>query len=180
MTQQPKRLFIAALLAATGAVAIAQTPPPAAPATGEAAAQRHAAPGERHARKDPAQRQQRMAEHHARRMADLKDQLKISPAQEGAWAAYADALQPAPLSQGPRMGRAEFGQLTTPQRIDHLQQRAAERQAHLQQRGEAVKAFYAQLTPEQQKLYDERALRGGRHGHRGHHRHGPQGGHGPR
>ena len=43
-----------------------------------------------------------------------------------------------------------------------------------QQRGEAVKAFYAQLTPEQQKVFDERGMRHGkgegRHGgHRGGH-----------
>ena len=46
MTYAPKRLFIATLLAATGALAIAQTPAPTPPAAGEFATQR-AAPGER-------------------------------------------------------------------------------------------------------------------------------------
>ncbi|NZA01984.1 hypothetical protein H0I39_09865 [Ottowia beijingensis] len=38
MAQTPKRLFIAAVLAATGAFAVAQTPAPATPAAGETTA----------------------------------------------------------------------------------------------------------------------------------------------
>jgi Spy/CpxP family protein refolding chaperone len=117
-------------------------------------------------------------------MADLKAQLKITPAQEGAWTAYTAAMQPPANAQrrGPRMDRAEFAKLTTPQRIDRMEQFAAERQAQMKQRGDAVKAFYAQLTPEQQKVYDERAMRGGRgEGQRGGGRHGHHGmGPGPR
>ena len=175
MTQHPKRLFLAGLLAASlGSVAIAQNAPQAAaaqPAAGEASGR---------ARMDPAQRQQRMAEHHAKRQAELKAQLKLTPAQEGAWNQYTAAMQPP--AKGPRMDRAEFDKLTTPQRIDRMQQRSAERQAQMKQRGDAVKAFYAQLTPEQQKVYDERAMRGGRgEGQRGGGRHGHHGmGPGPR
>ena len=170
MSSHPKRLFIAAVLAATGAIAVAQAPAPVAPAAGDSATQQRAAPGERRERMDPAQRQQRMAERHARRMNELKAQLKLNPAQEGAWNQYTAAMQPP--ANGPRMDRAEFDKLTTPQRIDLMQQRSAERQAQMKQRGDAVKAFYAQLTPEQQKVYDERAMRGGRgDGHRGRHGH---------
>lgn len=170
MSSHPKRLFIAAVLAATGAIAVAQAPAPVAPAAGDSATQQRAAPGERRERMDPAQRQQRMAEHHAKRQAELKAQLKLTPAQEGAWNQYTSAMQPP--AKGPRMDRAEFDKLTTPQRIDRMQQRSAERQAQMKQRGDAVKAFYAQLTPEQQKVYDERAMRGGRgDGHRGRHGH---------
>ncbi|QTD45465.1 Spy/CpxP family protein refolding chaperone [Ottowia testudinis] len=174
MTQQPKRLFIIATLATLGAVAMAQTPPPAghAPAAGEASATRPA-PGDRRGRMDPAQMQQRMAERHAQRMADLKAQLKLNPSQEGAWNTYSAAMQPPANLQRQRMARAEFAKLTAPQRIDHMQQRGAERQAQMKQRGDAVKAFYAQLTPEQQKVYDERAMRGGPgEGKRGGGRHG--------
>ena len=175
MTQHPKRLFLAGLLAASlGSVAIAQNAPQATaaqPAAGEAST---------HARMDPAQRQQRMAEHHAKRQAELKAQLKLTPAQEVAWNQYTAAMQPP--AKGPRMDRAEFDKLTTPQRIDRMQQRSAERQAQMKQRGDAVKTFYAQLTPEQQKVYDERAMRGGRgEGQRGGGRHGHHGmGPGPR
>ena len=170
MTRTPKNLLIAAVLAATGAFAVAQAPAPAAPAAGEASSV------QQRGRMDPAQfqqrmeqRQQRMQERRTQRMADLKAQLKITPAQEGAWTAYTAAMQPP--AKGPRMDRAEFDKLTTPQRIDRMQQRSAERQAQMKQRGDAVKAFYAQLTPEQQKLYDDRAMRGGKgkRGGPGHH-----------
>ena len=174
MTRTPKNLLIAAVLAATGAFAVAQAPAPAAPAAGEASSV------QQRGRMDPAQfqqrmeqRQQRMQERRTQRMADLKAQLKITPAQEGAWTAYTAAMQPPANAQrrGPRMDRAEFNKLTTPQRIDRMEQFAAERQAQMKQRGEAVKAFYAQLTPEQQKLYDDRAMRGGKgkRGGPGHH-----------
>ena len=182
MSSHPKRLFIAAVLASTGAIAVAQAPAPVAPAAGDSATQQRAAPGERRERMDPAQRQQRMAERHARRMNELKAQLKLNPAQEPAWASYSAAMQPPAQLQRPRTDRSEFAALTTPQRIDRMQQRSAERQAQMKQRGDAVKAFYAQLTPEQQKVYDERAMRGGRgEGQRGGGRHGHHGmGPGPR
>ena len=64
--------------------------------------------------------------------------------------------------RGPMMDRAQMAQLTTPQRLDLMDKRMAERQAHMKQRSDAVKTFYAQLTPEQQKTFDSRPMRGGR------------------
>lgn len=75
-------------------------------------------------------------------------------------------MQP-PAQRPPRMDRAQMAQLTTPQRIDRMQAMQAERQQFMTQRMDAIKAFYAQLTPEQQKVYDQQAMRhgkGGRHG----------------
>lgn len=165
----PKRLFIAAVLTATGAIAVAQSPVTLAQAGPAAAEQsQRAMPGERRARMDPAERQQRMAERHEQRMADLKAALNITPEQEAAWAEYSAAMQPPADMQRPRMDPDEFSQLSTPERIDRMQEMAAERQTRMQQRGDAVKAFYGHLTPEQQKLYDERAFRGGKgYGRRG-------------
>ena len=179
-TATPRRLFITAVLAATGAVAMAQTPAPTAAPGQPAAGEQRSAPGQRGQRMDPAQRQQRMTERHAQRMAELKAQLKITAAQEGAWNTYAAAMQPpAGMKRGPRMDRAEFDKLTTPQRIDRMQALRSERMAQMNQRADATKAFYAQLTPEQQKTFDQRALRGGRDGHRGGPgRHGHEGGRG--
>ena len=72
MTRTPKNLLIAAVLAATGAFAVAQAPAPAAPAAGEASSV------QQRGRMDPAQfqqrmeqRQQRMQERRTQRMADL-------------------------------------------------------------------------------------------------------------
>ena len=106
-----------------------------------------------------AQRQQWRAERHAKRMADLKAQLRLTAAQEGAWTQFTQAMQPPARAGGPGMGmgmnRAEFDKLTTPQRIDRMQQMADQRHTEMKQRGDAVKAFYAQLTPEQQKTFDQ-------------------------
>jgi Spy/CpxP family protein refolding chaperone len=130
------RLSLAAVIAATSTLALAQP-----------------MQGRQHA--DPAAMQQRMAARYEQHMANLKALLKITPEQEAAWKDFTASMQPT----GPqaRMSRAEIGQLTAPERAELMQQRAAVRDARMQQRGEAVKAFYAQLTPEQQKAFDQHA-----------------------
>ena len=191
----PKQLLLASLLAATGVIATAQTTAPAAPtapaattapAAGEASAQRpRGERGERRGPRDPAEFQKRMAERHAKHQAELKTALKLTPAQEGAWTSFTSATQPPAAGQRPRGDREEFKKLTTPQRIDLMEKRSAERQAHMKQRGDAVKAFYAQLTPAQQKVFDERGLRHsgdgkGKGDQRNPRGHGHHGGPGPR
>ena len=151
-----KHLLLAAVLAAASTLTLAQTPPPPAPAPAGAQA-------------DPGARQQRWAERRAKHLDQLKAALKLSPAQEGAWSTYTAAMQP-PAQRPPRMDRAQMAQLTTPQRIDRMQAMQAERQQFMTQRMDAIKAFYAQLTPEQQKVYDQQSMR---HEPRGRHGGGP-------
>lgn len=173
MTFAPKQVLIATLLATTAAMAGAQTPAPmpapvqptaAAPLAGEAGAH-----GERRGPRDPAEFQKHRAERHAKHQAELKAALKITPAQEGAWTRFTAAMQPPAAGQRQRMDREAFKNLNTPQRIDLMEKTSAERQARMKQRGDAVKTFYAQLSPEQQKIFDERGLfhRGGGHGGHG-------------
>jgi hypothetical protein len=57
--------------------------------------------------------------------------------------------------------------LSTPQRLDRMQARSAERQARLAQRAEAIKRFYAQLTPAQQRAFDALPMGRGGMGGRG-------------
>ncbi|MDR1967979.1 MAG: Spy/CpxP family protein refolding chaperone [Burkholderiaceae bacterium] len=144
------------MIAATGTLALAQSGP--APAASAPAAKQH-----RHT--NPAVMQQRMAARHEKHMTNLKTLLKLTSEQETAWTNFTAAMQP-PGPQA-RENRAEAEQLTTPERIDLMQNRAAERQARMQQRGDAVKAFYAQLTPEQQKTFDQ-------HTQKKHDRQGPR------
>ena len=158
----PRHLLLATLLAAASTWSLAQTAP-ATPAPASPAATAQATPADGNARA------QRWAERRAKHMDQLKAQLKLSAAQEGAWSTYTAALQPP--AHGPRMDRDAMAQLTTPQRIDRMQAMQAERQQHMSQRADAIKAFYAQLTPEQQKVYDQQTLRRD-HGKR------MQGGHG--
>ena len=166
-------LLGSAALASSGAFAQA----PAAPSAPTAAMAQAdtAAPAAQHRRMDPAQRMERMHEHRAKRLAALKDKLGLSAAQEGAWTAFATASQPPAGAHPQRMDRAEFAKLTTPERLERMQARQAERSAMFARRADATKAFYAALTPEQQKTFDaETAHFGphfGPHFHRGHEGH---------
>ena len=144
MKQFPKQLLVASLLACLGMAATAQT----------ATDPTH----DRMTQRDPA----RMQMVQAKRLAELKEKLHISPAQESAWASFTAAM---PTHRMERPNRAEFEQLTTPQRIDKMQAMQTERLAATEQRGQAVKAFYATLSAEQQKTFDAAHARMGRHGH---------------
>ena len=97
---------------------------------------------------------------------------QTQPGAGGAWNQFSAAMQPP--APDARSSRADFARLSTPERIDLMQKRADRRHARMKQRGDATKAFYAQLTPEQQKSFDSRAQRAGRgegwHGGHGEHR----------
>jgi periplasmic protein CpxP/Spy len=159
-----KHLVAAGLLASLGLAATAQTPPPA-PA-GAPGAPHHQRDGK--GRFDPAKMQERMA----KRQAELKQKLALTPAQEPAWTSFTNAMRPS--APPARPDREAIAKLPTPERIDHLRTVRNQRIAEMDRRGEATKAFYAQLTPEQKKVFDENAFKRGRHGHGGHHgpRHG--------
>lgn len=166
MKQHRRHFVLAAMLAAAGATGAATLAHAASPESGSAAPSTLQ-------QKDPTQWRQRMVERHARRMDELKGKLQLSEAQQGAWSEFSSAMQPPTAEQRQRLDRAEFEKLTTPERIDRMQQRAEERQARMKQRGDAVKRFYGQLTAEQQKTFDAQYMRYGRRGmHRGH---GPRG-----
>jgi protein CpxP len=163
-------------LALAGAIALAATagvgasfaqPAPAAP------------PAEGHGKQrlDPAQ----MAERHAER---LRAVLQLRPEQEPALRALIAALQPDPAKmERMRAERGQRQQMTTPQRLDRMQARMAERQAAFARKADAIRRFYGQLTPAQQRAFDAMPMMmgHGRHGGgmRGHGGHGPDGHGGP-
>jgi protein CpxP len=158
--------------AALAGAALAQAPGtgPAPTGPGQAQGERHHA----HGAKDS----EREAKGFERRMAELKSQLQLTPAQEGAWTKFADAMRPATPAQRP--DHNAMMKLPTPERIDQMRALHQQHTAQMDQRGEAAKTFYATLTPEQKKRFDDQtarmmARRGGmggdhdHHGHRGHH-----------
>ena len=164
-------LVLAALLATAGTSAMAQAAP-AAPMADPAAAGTYAGMhGDRMmGHRDPAKMQAWMA----KRQAELKAKLKITPAQEGAWTAFTAAMQPPVHDANARQAqRAEMEKLSTPERIDKMRvlrtQRMAEMSAAMDQRGEATKAFYAALSPEQQKTFDAEHRKFGQRDGRGRH-----------
>lgn len=161
MKRATHRLLVAGLLAGLTGLAAAQGAP--APAAGN--------PPHAGQRMDPAQWHARMAQHHAKHQAELKQKLQLAPNQEAAWASFANATQP-PQTPPPRPDRAAFEKLTTPERIDKMRALRTERQAAMDRRADATKAFYATLTPEQKKVFDTETLRQHGHGPHGHGEHG--------
>lgn len=173
-------LLASATFASSGAFAqapLTAPPPPAAEAQPGAQAPAKAQPK----RADRADRFERMQAHRAQRLAAMKEKLKLSPTQESAWNNFTAAQQPPARPAGqPGADRAEFAKLTTPQRLDRMQARQAERSAMFAKRADATRSFYAALTPEQQKTFDAEAMphfgprgQGGPDGHPGGHHHRP-------
>jgi hypothetical protein len=173
-----KPLLLAGVLATAGFAAFSQ-----APAMGEHAGMMGAG-GMMHegmghpgmGKMDPAKMQVRME----KRQAALKAALKLTPAQEGAWTTFTAALKPPADMMGKRADHAEIAKLPTPERIDKMKalhaQHVADMNAAMDKRGEATKAFYATLTPEQQKVFDTNTMR--QHGPAGR-MGGPRDGKGP-
>jgi periplasmic protein CpxP/Spy len=162
-------ISLAAALALAAGASFAQ------PASTPPAAGAHA--GHMMQRPDPAQ----MAERHAQH---LRDALQLRPDQEPALRALVASMGPPPGGME-RMGKDHDAMqgLTTPQRLDRMQARMAEHQQRFQAHIEAMKRFYAQLTPAQQKAFDAMPMMGmrehGMHGGMGHMggRHGTPGRH---
>lgn len=139
-----KHLVTCALLAGIGAAAIAQQAPATAPAAGP---QAH---GQRH---DPAKK----AERRAKRLADLKQKLQVTQQQEPAWSSFATAMQPPANVQRP--DREAITRMATPDRIDHMRALRERRNAEMDRRADATKAFYGQLSAEQRKTFDAESAR---------------------
>lgn len=162
-----KPLLLASLMAGAAFSALAQTPP-AGPTAGHMGG-----PGEhrgmmRHGPMDPAKMQAMVAQ----RQAALKEKLKITASQEGAWTSFTSTMQPPTDMHKRRMEmRAEMDKLTTPERIDRMRALRSQRDAEMDRRADATKTFYAALSPEQQKVFDAQRMHGG---------HGPGQGHGRR
>lgn len=132
-------LVVSALLASFSGLVLAQATPTA-PTEGPRAERRasmHAAMGERH----------------AKHLAELQGKLNLEPAQENAWRAFAQSMQ-APVKPMAHPDHQAMQKLTTPERIDQMQAHRASRDAEMQKRAEATKAFYATLQPAQKKTFD--------------------------
>jgi protein CpxP len=97
------------------------------------------------------------AERHTQHLTELKSKLNLQAAQEPAWNTFTQSMQhPARMA---RPDRATFEQITTPERLDQMQALKAQRDAHMQQRAEATKAFYATLNTDQKQVFDKETAR---------------------
>jgi hypothetical protein len=101
----------------------------------------------------------------------LQAVLNLRPDQEAAFQAFQAAMTPPPREHHDHMDQAAAA-MTTPQRLDRMADRMARREAEFRRRAEAIKSFYAALSPEQQRAFDAMPMmQGGDHG-MGHGRHG--------
>jgi hypothetical protein len=92
-------------------------------------------------------------------LASLHASLRITAAQESAWRAFVAASGPDAQQQArERAAQAMLPSLTAPQRVD-LGLAAMEADlASFRERGAALKAFYASLTPDQRTTFDRETL----------------------
>lgn len=110
----------------------------------------------------------RMHEHAEAQARMLHDVLNIRPDQEDAFQAMMATMTPPDAHGGMDMhdDRDSSTPMTTPQRLDEMAARMAERQAQFQRHADAVRRFYGVLSPGQQRAFD--ALQGmmmmGHHG----------------
>jgi protein CpxP len=156
-----KRALMAALIAGSGLMAASSYAMPAEdPGSNGGCAMKHGQKA--HAKQGG---------HRARHLSELKGKLKLEPGQEAAWNAFSHAGQPGMRHMGGdrKAQRGEFAKLNTPQRLDKMLAMSDARRAKMLERTQATKAFYAQLSPAQQSVFDAEAMPNRHWGHR-HHR----------
>ena len=106
--------------------------------------------------------QERIAKHEAK----LHDKLKLTASQEPAWKTFTASIMPGPMPA--HMDRAAIARMTAPERLEKWIAFSKERIGKQEARLASLKTFYAVLTPEQRKVFDD-SVPGGQHGpHRGH------------
>ena len=113
----------------------------------------------------------RMAAMHAKHQARLHDKLKLSAAQEAAWKTFTEKTKHDFARR--RAAHEELATLPTPARMDGMLALMKEAEGRMAEHAAAVKEFYAQLEPQQQKIFDDHAKawfarsHGMRHAHHG-------------
>lgn len=130
-----------------------------------ALAQENPEPAKPHAAKMHEKMQEKMAQHHAM----LHEKLKLTKEQEPAWATFGASMKPG--ERGARMDRTALKAMSAPERMETRIARSKEHISRQETRLASLKTFYAVLTPEQQKVFNDN-VQGGEHGpKRGHKMH---------
>lgn len=103
--------------------------------------------------------QQNMHARMEKHRAQLHDKLKLSAAQEPAWKSFTEAVMPSmsAMHHAPRSAQDKkaMESMTSPERMEKKLAHAKERLERMQKKLDALKTFYAVLSPEQQKTFDE-------------------------
>jgi hypothetical protein len=92
----------------------------------------------------------------------LHTALHLSAAQEPAWRAYVSSIAPDPQAEARRRSaEMMISHLPAPRRVDLINAEMEEDMAVMRKQGDAVKAFYAALKPDQQRTFDRITSQGG-------------------
>ena len=92
-------------------------------------------------------------------LAALHLALHLNGQQETAWKAYRDEASAPIRTQERRRAAAQlFPSLSAPQRMDLVEAEMRQELLDLQNQSRALKAFYATLSPEQQRIFNARTL----------------------
>lgn len=94
-------------------------------------------------------RMENMEKHHKK----LHAALKLTPEQEGAWKKFTDAKKPMPMAESEK--NDDWSKLTAPERADKMLERMKAHEKLMTDHIAALKEFYAVLTPEQKKTFDQ-------------------------
>jgi protein CpxP len=104
----------------------------------------------------PAARAQGQPQGPSQSLQRLHDALHLTPDQEGAWRTFEADSAPDPMEQARQRNAAEMmPTLAAPRRVDLSIAVMRADLKTLERRGEALKAFYAALTPQQQTVFDQ-------------------------
>ncbi|MEY2633748.1 MAG: hypothetical protein RIR00_2402 [Pseudomonadota bacterium] len=98
--------------------------------------------------------QERMTAHRQK----VHDALKLTPDQETAWKKYSETMQPPAASERP--SPEAWAKLSTPERAEKMLELSKKNQERMTAHVAALKTFYATLTPEQQKTFEEQHAMG--------------------
>jgi protein CpxP len=101
----------------------------------------------------PGMGKEHMDQMYERRTTELHKRLKLNAEQEKAWKTFVakeDALRPKD-----RLDRKELAKLDAPQRMEKVLDHMHEREKRMTGMLASLKDFYAVLTPQQQKTFDE-------------------------
>lgn len=88
-----------------------------------------------------------------KRQAALHDKLNLAQDQEAAWKAFTAAMTS--IGHAQRPARGDWANLSAPERMERMLERSNQRQQRMASRLAAVKNFYSQLAPEQQKIFND-------------------------
>lgn len=105
-------------------------------------------PGCEHMSSRSDRQEKMMARHHSQ----LHDALKLSPEQEAGWKKLMDS-EPARATKD-QQANEDWTKLSAPERAEKMLERSKQRQALMADHVATLKAFYATLSPEQQKTFD--------------------------